>query len=81
MENAFSLHFDGTYERNFGQASARIIINNTLGNQLSQQGMLLLKDKSNNEAEYWALIKGLEINLSRDFKHLCVYGDEMLIVE
>ena len=47
-----------------------------------ERGMVLLNVSSNNEAEYAALIAGLEWCASNKINHLNVYGgDSMLIVK
>ena len=46
-----------------------------------ERGMVLLNVSSNNEAEYVALIAGLEWCVSNQVNRLNVYGDSMLIVK
>lgn len=40
----------------------------------------LMFDCSNNQAEYEALVKGLQISIEFNIKHIDVYGDSMLVV-
>ena len=49
--------------------------------KVMERGIALLKISSNNEAEYAALIAGLEWCASNDISRLNVYGDSMLIVK
>ena len=46
-----------------------------------EEGIVLLNVSSNNEAEYAALIAGLEWCVSNEVNRLNVYGDSMLIVK
>ena len=46
-----------------------------------EKGMMLLNVSSNNEAEYEALIAGLEWCAANEISRLNVYGDSMLIVK
>ena len=39
-----------------------------------------LYDKTNNEAEYLSLIKGIELSLSLNIKNLAIYADSELVV-
>ena len=43
-------------------------------------GSLYLGNKTNNEAEYLALINGLEAVLGTDYTELKVYGDSLLVI-
>ena len=45
------------------------------------RGMVLPNISSNNEAEYAALLMGLEWCVSNEIERLNVYGDSMLIVK
>ena len=49
--------------------------------KVMERGMVLPDVSSNNEAEYAALIKGLEWCVSNGITRLNVYGDSMLIVK
>ena len=49
--------------------------------KVMERGIALLNISSNNEAEYAALIAGLEWCASNDISRLNVYGDSMLIVK
>ena len=46
-----------------------------------ERGMVLPNISSNNEAEYAALLMGLEWCVSNEIQRLNVYGDSMLIVK
>ena len=81
IEQAFALYFDGVYKRKEGRAAPRIVLFNPLKEKVMERGMVLLNVSSNNEAEYAALIAGLEWCVSNEFNQLNVYGDSMLIVK
>ena len=80
LEDAYTLHFNGTFKRIMGKAATCIVIVDLLGNKIHQEGIHLPEAKSNNEAKYAALIKGLEVCLELGITHLCVCGDAMLII-
>ena len=81
IEQAFALYFDGAYKRKEGRAAAGIVLFNPLKEKVMERGMVLLNVSSNNEAEYAALIAGLEWCVSNEVNRLNVYGDSMLIVK
>ena len=81
IEQAFPLYFDGVYKRKEGKAAARMVVLNPIKEKVMEKGIELLNISSNNEAEYEALIKGLEWCVSNDINCLNVFGDSMLIVK
>ena len=81
MENAYTLHFDNVFKRALGRATASVVITDPLGNKVHQEGMHLPKAKTNNEAKYAGLIKGLEMCINLGITCLCVFGDAMLIIK
>ena len=81
LEDAYTLHFDDAFKRILGKVATRIITAEPLHNKIHQDGIHLPEAKSNNEAEYAALIKGLEVCLELGITRLCVYGDVMLIIK
>ena len=81
IEQAFALYFDGAYKRKEGKAAAGIVVFNPVKEKVMERGMVLLNVSSNNEAEYAALIAGLEWCASNEISRLNVYGDSMLIVK
>ena len=81
IEQAFALYFDGAYKSKEGRAAAGIVVFNPLKEKVMERGMVLLNVSSNNEAEYAALILGLEWCVSNEISRLNVYGDSMLIVK
>ena len=60
IEQAFALYFDGAYKRKEGRAAARMVVFNPIREKVMERGIELLNVSSNNEAEYGALIEGLE---------------------
>ena len=81
IEQAFALYFDGAYRRKEGKAAAGIVLFNPLKEKVMEKGIVFLNVSSNNEAEYAALIAGLEWCVSNEVNRLNVYGDSMLFVK
>ena len=54
---------------------------NLASEKVMERGLVLSDDSSSNEAEYAALLKGLEWCVSNNITCLNVYGDSMLIVK
>ena len=81
IEEAFSLYFDGAYKRKEGKATVGMVVFNPSNEKVMERGLVLLDLSSNNEAEYAALLIGLEWCVSNNINRLNVYGDSMLIVK
>ena len=62
IDNAFVLFFDGSYKKSLGEATRGIVILNSHGYLIHKEG-LKLSVHSNNESEYEALWRGLQICL------------------
>ena len=60
IEQAYALYFDGAYRRKEGKAAAGMVVFNPAKEKVMEKGIVLLNVSSNNEAEYAALITGLE---------------------
>ena len=75
IEEAFALYFDGAYRKKEGKAAAGLVILNPASEKVMERGVVLLNVSSNNEAEYEALIKGLEWCVANGITRLNVYGD------
>ena len=60
IEQAFALYFDGAYKRKEGRSMVGIVVFNPLKEKVLERGMVFLNVSSNNQAEYAALIAGLE---------------------
>ena len=58
-----------------------MVVFNLVEEKVMERGIELLNVSSNNEAEYVALIEGLEWCVSSGINHLNVFGDSMLIVK
>ena len=80
IEEAFALYFDGAFRKKEGKAAAGLVILNPASEKVMERGVVLLNVSSNNEAEYEALLKGLEWCVANGISCLDVYGDSMLIV-
>ncbi|MFJ7975358.1 reverse transcriptase-like protein [Peribacillus sp. JNUCC 23] len=70
------VHIDGASAGNPGPSGAGIFINN---NGTVERHSIPLGNMENHEAEYWALIKALEICLSHQFKIVSFRTDSQLI--
>ena len=81
IEQAYALYFDGAYRRKEGKAAAGMVVFNPAKEKVMEKGIVLLNVSSNNEAEYAALITGLEWCVSNAIQRLNVFGDSMLIVK
>ena len=66
IEQAFALYFDGAYKRKEGRSADGIVVLNSLKEKVMERGMVFLNVSSNNEAEYAALIAGLEWCVSNE---------------
>ena len=60
LEEAHTLYFDGAYRRQLGKAAGGIIILSPSKEVIMKKGITLKDAHSNNEAEYFTLIFGLE---------------------
>ncbi|RYA37529.1 ribonuclease HI family protein [Enterobacter cloacae complex sp. GF14B] len=78
---AHRLYFDGAYKRTKDKASAGIVILGPEKEKIFAKGFHLKEVYSNNEAEYHALVLGLQCCLSQGITKLNVFGDSMLIVK
>ena len=81
VEQAFALYFDGAYKGKEGRSVAGIVVFNPLKEKVVERGMVFLNVSSNNEAQYAALIVGLDWCASNEIGRLNVYGDSMLIAK
>ena len=81
IEQAFALYFDSAYKRKEGRAVAGMVVLNPITEKVMERGIELFNVSSSNEAEYVALIEGLEWCVSNDINRLNIFGDSMLIVK
>ena len=65
IEEAFPLYFDGAYRRKEDKAAAGMVIFNPVNEKVMERGLVLPDVSSNNEAEYAALLIGLEWCVSK----------------
>jgi len=75
----FTLYFDGCSKGNPGPAGAGAVI---YENDIESWGSCYYigRKKTNNEAEYSALIFGLESAIKHNILNLSVYGDSLLVI-
>lgn len=74
------IFFDGSSKGNPGPAGLGVIIFDERGRELRRIGRSL-GVKTNNEAEYYALLKALEEALKLGAKTVDLYSDSMLLVK
>ena len=72
-------YFDGASRGNPGKAGAGALLINEDG-KIIWEASRFLGEKTNNEAEYMALIMLLKAAKDRGIKSLRVYGDSKLVV-
>lgn len=75
----FTLFFDGCSKGNPGKAGAGAVLYE-VEKEVFALSKYLGDDKTNNEAEYMALIMGLEQAMEIKVEELTVYGDSELVI-
>jgi ribonuclease HI/exonuclease III len=78
-EDFFKLNFDGASKGNPGAAGYGVVIRDSRSHILAI-GAGSLGHTTNNVAELWGLIKGLQLALSHNYTKLFVEGDSQLII-
>lgn len=74
----YSLYFDGCSKGNPGPAGIGAVIYR--GSNEIWNGAKFIGNKTNNEAEYLALIMGLKASIKLNIKSLFVFGDSLLVI-
>jgi ribonuclease HI len=74
----YSMNFDGCSKGNPGPSGIGAVIFNN--GQEIWASCQYIGTRTNNQSEYSALILGLKEALSRDIKHLYVFGDSQLVI-
>lgn len=77
----YSLYFDGASKTNPGPSGYGGVIYDEEMRILYKYSGACPGDSTNNFAEYYALIKGLDFALRNNVEDLKVYGDSKLVVE
>jgi phosphoribosylglycinamide formyltransferase-1 len=72
-------YIDGGSRGNPGPAAAGFVLSDESGNQLQAKGIFLGR-KTNNEAEYIALVKAIETAQQLGAEQLMIFSDSMLLV-
>ena len=78
-EDFIKLNFDGASKGNPGAAGFGVVFRNHHGHILLISAGFL-GHSTNNAAELWGLIKGLELAIKNDFAKLIVEGDSQIII-
>jgi ribonuclease HI len=71
------VYFNGSLK--LGEVGVGVLFISLEGNQLKYI-LQILWQATNNEAEYEALIHGLQITISLGIKRLLVYGDSAMVI-
>ena len=74
------MQFDGGARGNPGVAGAGVVLLSPEGEVLHKKSLYLGDDRTNNQAEYEALILGLQMGLDLGHKKLEVEGDSLLVI-
>jgi ribonuclease HI len=74
----WTMYFDGSLK--LDGSGAGVLLISPRGEQLKYV-LQILREVSNNEAEYEALLHGLRLAISLGIKRLLVYGDSLLVVQ
>jgi len=74
------VQFDGGARGNPGVAGAGVVLMDSEGKVMCKKSMFLGEDVTNNQAEYEALIMGLNLGLQMGLKNLRVEGDSELVI-
>ena len=77
-EIVYKMYFDGCSKNNPGDAGIGIVIYKNDEEIVAECDYIGIK--TNNEAEYNALILGLELAIENGIKILAVYGDSLLVI-
>ena len=80
MSDTIVAYIDGGSRGNPGPAASGFVLSDKDGNPLLEKG-LFLGTKTNNEAEYTALVKALETALEISAEKIMVFGDSELLVK
>ncbi len=76
----YSMYFDGCSKNNPGEAGIGVVVYNS-----EQEEIIIISQyigiKTNNEAEYIALIEGLKTLLIRGIKTVTIFGDSQLVIK
>ncbi|MBN2589630.1 MAG: phosphoribosylglycinamide formyltransferase [Sedimentisphaerales bacterium] len=80
MSDSVVAYIDGGSRGNPGPAASGFVLSDKDGNLLLAKGLFLGK-KTNNEAEYTALVKALEAALEINAKKIMIFSDSELLVK
>jgi ribonuclease HI len=87
IESQWELYFDGASRTETDpngetkrRANAGLVFKTPQGGTIHHSFSLLKEECSNNEAEYEALLFGLQLALFMDVRNVLVYGDSQLII-
>lgn len=77
----YSLYFDGASRGNPGLASYGGVIYDETKTELITYCCKFDNPETNNYAEYYGVLRGMEIALENNIQELTVYGDSKLVIQ
>lgn len=80
MKKRAEVWMDGAARGNPGKAGIGVVVKDKSGGTLAEEFEYLGDDYTNNQAEYHALLKGLEVCADLDIDEVRVYSDSSLVV-
>lgn len=80
MKKRAEVWMDGAARGNPGKAGIGVVVKDKSGGILAEEFEYLGDDYTNNQAEYHALLKGLEVCADLDIDEVRVYSDSSLVV-
>ena len=80
MPDFHKVNFDGASKENLRNASYGVVIRNNLG-QIQSLNAGNLGYDTNNSAEIWGLIKGVQMALDQNLTCLIIEGDSKIIID
>ena len=80
MDDKINLFTDGCARGNPGQSGAGMHVTDLDGNTIKDKSVYLGNDLTNNQAEYKAIILGLELCAELSGEEINVYSDSLLVV-
>jgi len=77
----FKMNFDGCSKGNPGKSGAGAVIYDNLNNEIWYNSVYVGDNTTNNVAEYFGCILGLEECIKLEIKNLIIEGDSQLIIK
>lgn len=81
MDKRLTMYFDGGSRGNPGLSGIGFVFYDELDSEIHSKSIKLEGDHTNNQAEYKAIIYGLEFAIENNYKNIDVFGDSELIIK